>query len=307
MNKDCEIVKDLLPNYLGKILSKESEVFINSHINECNECKLILKNMKNGKKYNIKDEEKHEINHLKKYKSRLTALKLILVLFIVSVFIGAFIIMFKYNYKLKLMDKVGEKIESLRQSDNYNIEITTHNIDYERNTDYTFCSSYYYKDGKYKTYTKTESLTDIISSATDIYYGEINSNKQSLVLEDKKTIINSISKYNNIKKGDFIDYIDSNGIDMFTKKFGLYHNIGYKIKEDRYNGKECYIFRIDNNSGYTEYWIEKESMLPIRLIEDYYNRFYTELTYSIIEGTVQDSDVIIPSLEGYEIKESIIN
>lgn len=307
MNKDCEIVKDLLPNYLGKILSKESEDFINAHIDECNECKLILKNMKDRDKYNIKDEEKHEINHLKKYRSRLTVLKLVLALVILSIFISAFIIIFKYNYKLKLMNQIGEKIENLRHLDNYNIEITTHNIDYERNIDDTFYSSYYYKDGKYKIDSKANSLTNTISDATEIYYGEINSNKQSIVLEDKKIIINSISKYNNIKKGDFIDYIDSNGMDMFTKKFGLYHDIGYKIKKDRYNGKECYIFRIDSSSGYNEYWIEKESMLPIRLIQDYYNRFYTEMTYSVIEGMVQDSDVAIPSLEGYEIKESIVN
>lgn len=308
MNKDCEIIKDLLPGYLGKILSKESEKFVNEHIKDCNECKEILQNMNNIPNSTIDNEEQSEINHLKKFSNKMKMLRLIIISLIIIFLVIIFGFVFKYNYKSNFMKQVNNGINMIKESDNYILKTTQQQIDYERKTDYTFSHLYYYKEGKYKIYEKSDSLNDTIRNTENIYYGKIDSNEQSIISENEKTITNYISKYNYMKKGDFIDIINSNGVDLFGKNLGMYSNIifksRYKIKRQRYNGKECYVLKIEDGAGYTEYWIEKERMIPIRLVEEIYNRFYTEYTYSITEGIVKDDDVIMPILEGYELKEN---
>ena len=42
----CEIIKDLLPNYVDKLTSEESNKLIEEHLIHCKECKDCLENMK---------------------------------------------------------------------------------------------------------------------------------------------------------------------------------------------------------------------------------------------------------------------
>ena len=43
MKKECEIVKDLFPNYIENQVSDVSKEFIENHIKTCNECNDTLK------------------------------------------------------------------------------------------------------------------------------------------------------------------------------------------------------------------------------------------------------------------------
>ena len=45
INLPCEIVQDLLPNYLDELTSNLSNQAIQEHICECESCRHILKNM----------------------------------------------------------------------------------------------------------------------------------------------------------------------------------------------------------------------------------------------------------------------
>ncbi len=68
-NRDCKIVRDLLPNYIENLTDEVTNEFINEHIAKCPECEEALKNM-NGE---IKLEEIHqekEIKYLKKIRRR---------------------------------------------------------------------------------------------------------------------------------------------------------------------------------------------------------------------------------------------
>ena len=38
MEKECKIVQDLLPNYLEKVTTEETNEFIENHIGKCKEC-----------------------------------------------------------------------------------------------------------------------------------------------------------------------------------------------------------------------------------------------------------------------------
>ena len=45
--KECKLVQDLLPNYIEKLTSEESNKIIEEHLKECPECRKILENMQN--------------------------------------------------------------------------------------------------------------------------------------------------------------------------------------------------------------------------------------------------------------------
>ncbi len=63
MKKNCDIVKDLLPLYVDKICSQESEEFIHKHLKDCPECQNYL----NGLQYNIKTRKSDDENAFKKF------------------------------------------------------------------------------------------------------------------------------------------------------------------------------------------------------------------------------------------------
>ena len=67
--KECKIVQDLLPNYIEKFTSEETNEYIENHLKECKECRDIYEKMKpemeNDKASNV------EINYMKKYQRKL--------------------------------------------------------------------------------------------------------------------------------------------------------------------------------------------------------------------------------------------
>lgn len=44
--KYCKIVEDILPTYIENLTSEETSEFIEEHIENCEECKKILQNMR---------------------------------------------------------------------------------------------------------------------------------------------------------------------------------------------------------------------------------------------------------------------
>ena len=104
-NEKCKLVQDLLPNYIEKLTSEDTNKYIEEHLKGCNECKEVLKNM--GENIVLdKIEEKKKIDYLKKIKRRQ---KIIIgvILVIAVIFIMLVIDIFSSGYPV---DKNG-KIE----------------------------------------------------------------------------------------------------------------------------------------------------------------------------------------------------
>ena len=53
-NKDCNLVRDLLPNYIENLTNNDTNLFIENHLKECSECTDILNSMKSGENENEK-------------------------------------------------------------------------------------------------------------------------------------------------------------------------------------------------------------------------------------------------------------
>lgn len=67
--EECKIIQDLLPNYIENLTSRETNEYIENHLEECGECLKILKGM--GEEITLdKIDEKKKIDYLKKIKHR---------------------------------------------------------------------------------------------------------------------------------------------------------------------------------------------------------------------------------------------
>ena len=72
-NSDCKIVRDLLPTYIDKLTSKETNEFIERHLKECNECKRIYEKM--CKKIGDSNRKVIHINGFKKVNKKIKFLE----------------------------------------------------------------------------------------------------------------------------------------------------------------------------------------------------------------------------------------
>ena len=89
-SKDCKIIQDLLPNYIEKLTTEETNNYIEEHFKICENCKNMYEKMKNEiqleNKKTGKKISKREVNFFKKYKNKLRVLRII-ILIIVLVFV----------------------------------------------------------------------------------------------------------------------------------------------------------------------------------------------------------------------------
>ena len=73
MKKECEIVRDLLPNYVENLVGTQTKDFIKDHLKTCSECTKILKNMEGKDDINYDNdikEEEVEIRQIKKFRKK---------------------------------------------------------------------------------------------------------------------------------------------------------------------------------------------------------------------------------------------
>lgn len=122
--KDCKIIQDLLPNYVDKLTTQESNEFIENHLKECSECNKIFENMK--KDLNVEDEKKDKkvINFIKKYNKKMRIFKLIILL-IVATYL--FSILRNTVIIVSLLNKSNNREITSSYSINYKI-VTTYGI-----------------------------------------------------------------------------------------------------------------------------------------------------------------------------------
>lgn len=77
---ECKLVQDLLPNYIEKLTSEETNVFIEKHLKSCEECTKFLNEMNNDLEIELPQNDDKEVDYIKKYNHKLKSLKLALIL-----------------------------------------------------------------------------------------------------------------------------------------------------------------------------------------------------------------------------------
>ena len=105
MDKNCKLIRDLLPSYLDHVTSEDTSKFVEEHLNKCEECKKFFDEMNSEvDKENVKDIE--IVKEIKKYKRKIFRLKL-LVAFVLVIILGSVLgnIGYKYYIVKKSIDK----------------------------------------------------------------------------------------------------------------------------------------------------------------------------------------------------------
>lgn len=320
MRNDCEIVKDLLPNYVENLLSSETRKYVDEHLDSCGKCRYIFKLMKDEKingKTKEDQENQIEFDYLKKYKKRTIILKMIALIFVFIILFGGMLLIIKYNKINNVINSVNIKGEELKELNNYTMYVTSHEINFKTNKEAFYYNEYYYKDGKYKEVFTCQGITfNFAVNGKTVKYGSIGDNKQISIDESYNSIINYTYNYTPVSKGKYIKK-EYESLYFYPKNAGFYTLLGkaslafqYKIRNDRFNGIECYVLRIEDKEGYNETWINKENGLPTRKVRENYGQFYDERIVTLYIGNVKDEDVEFNKehYEGYTIenKEYII-
>lgn len=120
--KDCKIVQDLLPNYIEKLTNKETNQYIEEHLEECEECKKILETMKKDIALDSKKVNKEEVNYFKKYRNKMRILKAIILVIVIL-----FLIII--GRRMFIMITLLEKAKVSKEASNYYIRVSRYQGD----------------------------------------------------------------------------------------------------------------------------------------------------------------------------------
>ena len=287
--KKCKIVQDLLPNYIEKLTNDETNEYIESHIEECDECNNILKNMKKEIELNMTKRDNREVKYIKKFSNKLKILKMIL-LAIVLVYVGTI------GYKFVIIKKMQDKVK--QYSNITNFHITKKSYCYDSVT----IQEAFHKDGNFLVHIKRTAENaenrEIISTKSGNNYiiaGETKvASLNSMVLGVQEKVYN---------------YLETESLGEFL--YGLV--ISSKISSVKCNDKDCYKIENFKVSGiaYPEYgiclYIDKETGLIVRVEEgtrDSYGKIYTQVSdYKYEFNAVIDEDLKEPDINEFKIQQ----
>lgn len=125
-NRNCNIVTDLLPNYVEELTSKETNDFISTHLSECKKCQEKYLSMKKNIQVvadNSKDSNK--IVGLKKVHRKIVSLKIVIVLVLtISLFVMTYYYFFMRN---AYSGVINEMVKIVKAIEDNNLELVYDN------------------------------------------------------------------------------------------------------------------------------------------------------------------------------------
>lgn len=297
-DKECNIVRDLLPNYIENLTSSSTNTYIEDHIKECTECNSILKNMQID--YNIKNEDKKSnnfVNFARKYNKKFKHMKFFIIFIILLVII---IFVFSTTRKYVILLSNNEKFQDIINSNNYHCRIDTYA------KDSILSQEVYKKDGKYL-YMSSSYNKNTYESISPVGYIIYYDGKNTYVYnQDERTEIKYYTTYDYNVYGDILMVED-----LETSNI-LLRSIFSKIDTITINGKSCYRIvpskvLIDNDLADNNIvYIEKDTGFPLRSISnDTLNDYTGMFDFSIEPNTVTDDDLIVPDVQDYKSYEDV--
>lgn len=298
MKKDCEIIKDLLPNYVENLVSNQTRAYVEDHISNCTECRQLLNNMQADKvveKETTVKEEQAEIRNINRYRRKSILTKVMIGILIIIVIAGAGIFS-KYARNSSVIFTAYNKLQEIKDTENFKITIEEHD---SNNNDEVHITRYFYKDGKYK-----KEVFSNNNTYSQVYYGEINSTSYIFIDKNTNELINSTS-YSLMPKSDF--FVMFTDINFNATDKGIIPNLtsmlSFDIRTEEYNGKDCYVLKHGGEISYREIWIDKDTMLQVKSIQKNNNDTCYETIYSIERNATTDEDITLQNTESYIIKE----
>ena len=281
--KECKIVQDLLPNYIEKFTSEETNKYIEDHLKECDECRDAFEKMKPEMENNKASDV--EINYMKKYQRKLisTVFKTIGSIIFSLLFAYIVLVISRWNTLSDINNKYCASISKT----NYHVIGKQSGITTE----------YIRKDNTYiQKYGENIIWSDISKNETYI----INTNHKTYYIENKfigfnALTVNEIQLFGS-KKEDPENY-------LFKQRIKYAMNLLYDLKSIYIpmTFGDCYI--LDNinepNQG-DKIYIDKETGLFLGNTGGLKD---TTQTFKYEFDVVKDADIEKPDLTEYTFKE----
>lgn len=294
-NKEkCEIIKDLLPNYVDNLISEETKKFIESHLKECKECNKTYENMK---KHIEKENQnlKKEVKYAKKYNRKIKILLFIIFFILLTIFSLTFV------RNAIIINSLSKKAKQYENCDNYHMTWSTYS------KDETTIFEVFYKNGKYLekiynfNYEENSLYNYDLSNKVMFYYG--GDNKLVTYNENQKIIIYDEIDEDNFQKNSPLPPASMTHITMYTENpiqfiLSCFTN---QISLEKCNGIRCYrLKRYFDDTG--ALYVDKNTGISVRgesgvISNNNYRDTFSDVSYEL--NTVNDEDVKMPSTEGY--------
>lgn len=284
--QQCEIVSDLLPNYIEKLTNKGTTDFIEEHLSNCSSCRAKLNNM--SEPMEVEKANQKELDYLKKYrKKRKKAI-------ILGIFIGVSIVILYYLgfilYRFYILNMLNNQLEEYNKMSNLYIEVTYlefNNSSEEKIKENT--SKYWYKDGVLKTrgYSNNEE-SDLI------YIIDYNSQTSYRINDNTRTILT-------LKENDYNPFV---GQDVLKSLIGINYidnRYAFSLNRIRINqikklqGKSYYVIDLGNE----QYIFDKNTKL-LKCTIQYTDNSVNITSFKYEFDYVTEKDVALDAYEDYE-------
>ena len=299
----CKIVQDLLPNYMEKTTSNETNAFIEEHLEQCEECTRVYNSMKSDIKVHTEDIEEG-VDYMKKFNKEVKYLKfwkriLIIILLILALLSG--IVMHRY-FILSRLQELDEKTAEIIK----NYHLTEETIEGGK----TSSIKDVWKKGDISATKRIgsngqESRVWQNGSTEEGYMIDVQKNKYYRMFEIVP-MINFPPLSNFVPKSGYVL------LDSEIKKSMLGTAINPRVSMDsiEYEGKQCYKIKESNNS-FNDYSFDLETIFEketgfvlytcdgaTKNEDGTYDKIEKKYKYEF--GTVTDEDVEKPDLSQYE-------
>ncbi len=257
--KDCNLVKDLLPNYIDRVTSDETNIFVVEHLKNCERCRKSFENMSEEMKVDNKSKDNKKINIFRKVNNKIRLLKTI-------IFVTLFIFLIIFVRKVFIINN----IENMSSKANYNcyskimVETTekyTSKIEYYQNNDnFIKINTKINEKGVYKV------ISYKLNGTEDLKIFDNNIENQNV----NKTSIEKDVQYQFLNKS-------------FFGNIGLALSFG-SVKDIKLHNKPCYLLNVENYLNF----IDKETGLTIKEINMDNN---SVINYKYTFGDITDEKI----------------
>lgn len=284
--KECNIIQDVLPNYIDGLTSLETNEFIEEHIKECEDCTQILENMKKEIKFDDSKKQKKVINFIKKYNQKMRILKFILLIIVVTFILAI-------GRRSFIMLELSNKAKESKKIDNYFVSYYL----YDNGSVTTIYS--YVKENKFlreliysDSYNGNYKITEYCNGNNSNYYIENYDSEKTAILNSEKEGILPI------KIEDYCFLEKDSGIKTFIR-----NALMSSVKTVICNGKECYYFSniVSSSLGMGEMYVDKENGLIVRAIVNGTGVQSTIADFIYNFDNVSDESLKEPDVSQYKI------
>lgn len=287
-NKECKVVQDLLPNYIEKLTSEETNKFIEEHLKTCPECQAMLESMKAEIKIDTVKQDDREVEYIKKFnvKFKKVEYKLFVLIYTILAILIVGTVGF-FGRKYIIFQDLAKKAEEIQKISNYHVKSSKfYGLNLDHIDRYVEKREEWFKDNVcYITYIDENEFTTILKD--NMFYQYMN---------NELTYLDSMDDYViGLHNGLLFDEIE-----LLKSKTSIFTHY---LSDAIINGKECYQIRENDLAGSILY-IEKETGLVIRSehrsgfsTNDEYQSTVTDYKYEFDCVTDEELDSKIKQLE----------